>query len=292
MSAFVLIHVKGTGRKCSSAWSHHVQCLRQAIRKPQPAKCNLISIFYALPLGLNLFYSIHSHSWRRVHALHAWHHVSNLPSSLMFWQYFSFRMERVQSVTQVKVSSFSLEMDWPFSAAPMWVCALQGTMASGRSCSWHYSVAGRDVVIGWINSHLWLNDAEIWILNRTFQSNKQRMSNACSTYIVLERTNWKVCLPFVVLSEWVFAFILDHLRFGVCLLTTWQLLTKPVPSYQLPSINQLKSAVHSKISLLPTLELPSLSLPEHCPWLWAFFILLQLLNLGNHHLHRPVDPSC
>lgn len=34
--------------------SHPVQCLRQAIRKSQLANCNLISIFYAIPLGLNL----------------------------------------------------------------------------------------------------------------------------------------------------------------------------------------------------------------------------------------------
>lgn len=60
------VHIRG---------SHQVQCLRQAIRKPQLAKCNPVSISHPISLGLKLFYSIHPHSWCWAHALPALYHL-------------------------------------------------------------------------------------------------------------------------------------------------------------------------------------------------------------------------
>lgn len=160
MLAPVLLHVKETGRKRSSA--RLTPCAMFKTSYSEATACQVQSNFNLLchspgfkPLPLHPLTQLVQGS-----------HTSCLVSCLESAQFlavltvFQFRSGRVQSVTHVKVSSFSLETDWPFSAAQMWVCALSGTMASDQSCSWHYSVAGRDVVIGRINSHSWLNDAE------------------------------------------------------------------------------------------------------------------------------------
>lgn len=82
----MLFRVKGTGRIHGS---HQMQCLWQAIRKPELAKCNPVSISHPTSPGLKLFCCNHPHTWCWAHAIPALYHLLNLFSSFLFWQYSS-----------------------------------------------------------------------------------------------------------------------------------------------------------------------------------------------------------
>lgn len=172
----------------------------QYFRKPQPANWNPISISYPIPLSLNFFYSIHWQSWRWAHILPALYHVSHLPSSLLFWQYFSFGTEGVQEVAR----RASLRCHQPRSEQLLSWDLLTFSSYTNLSLSHSvnngfrsdcvpyldYSVARKNVVSSRIKSHSWPNDdKKIWILNITFQTNKQGFSDACSTQQM--HCNWK-----------------------------------------------------------------------------------------------------
>lgn len=161
----------GTGRKRSNAWFTASAMFKTSflIGSPQLANCPPISISYSIVLGLNLFYSIYPHSWCWAHAFPSPEHLLNLSSSLLFWQYLSFGMERVQEVwgghrcpeTNLKLSSFSFEMYRHFPATQIQVCPVQWLRFRFDCFPYlDYSVAGRDAVWGWIKSRSWLNDAE------------------------------------------------------------------------------------------------------------------------------------
>lgn len=147
--------------------SHQVQYLREAIRKPQPANCNPISISYSIPLSLN-FYSIHSQSWCWAHILPAPYHVSNLPISLLFWQYSSFGTEGVQEVARTvslpcDQSRGEQLLSWDVLTFSSYTnLGLSRSVNNGfrSDCVpyFDYSVAGRDVISSRIKSCSWLND--------------------------------------------------------------------------------------------------------------------------------------
>lgn len=207
------------GGKIQIHGSQQVQYLRQAIRKLQLSNCNPISISCPIPLGLNLFYSIHSHSWYWAHALPGPHHISNLPSVLLLRQYFSFGTEGVQEVMgrasqPCNQSNGEQLLSWDvvtFSSYTNLCLSGPGNNGFRSDCVPYlgYSVAKRGVVSGQINSWSRLNDGTIsefltWLSKPI--SKEFLMLAPCSMCIVLERAKWKVCLPFLALSAWMFAF--------------------------------------------------------------------------------------